>query len=144
MLDRITVYYVSLLKVKGSRPSLPPKERDLIGQELGDQGLAEYDRLVEQFASSLSSSGFAPPTIMQTQNEISRLDDVIVELMRLRKRSKPSVSALSGIKRIIAKVTTPIWIGSAVIALDISLQSWASILSGMYIIGNALSNCIDE
>lgn len=138
LLDQWTVQYFAFLEMKRALGlkliSLPKDEMESLKEILGSETLEEYENFVNESLSELLLERRIL-TIAEMETVLAKIDELIVELIVYNQRIvQGEKEAIRHTKDLVLKKVVPIFVGLALIGVDITLKNWPTIISGGYII----------
>jgi hypothetical protein len=138
ILDQFTAQYISIYELKNQLNrhliKLSNEHLDQLTKIMSSTQLEECLEVMDQSLSQLIYSGHVL-TIRDLHNVLNKIDSLIIELMSyVILVRKGDVTSRKDVESLIVNKVMPIWFGLAIIAIDVTMKSWASILGGLYTI----------
>ena len=134
ILDNFGAQFIAFLKMRLASNrfafDLPEDEMRLLKKNLGFDALLEYKKVMSDLTATLQYIDH-PLTIAEMNNSLAIIDNLIVELTRLRQQMKKGNKAtIDEVKALMTKIV-PVYIGVTIIAVNLYFQSFVSILGGI-------------
>jgi len=144
VLDQWTRQYLELIEMKRDMKFqlllLSKEEKKSITRVLGLKVFQEYEHIIDETISQITKENEIL-TILGMENILKQIDVLIMESIRCNKQLKQGEKrAIHTTKDLVRKKIIPVCVGLALIGTNITLQSWASIISGGYVIYVASTN----